>query len=259
MKICFLGDIVGDSGRRAVKSILPDFKRDNGIDCCIINAENSAHGLGCNAKIISDLMNFGADLFTMGNHTFSKSGFDSDITRFDNIARPSNITPSWPGRDYVLFEKNGEKLAVINLLGQVSMGDGADNPFAKGKELCLSLKESGVDSIFVDFHAEATSEKIALGYYLDGLASVVAGTHTHVQTADERILKLGTGFITDCGMCGSYESVLGMEISCSIRRLASKLPCRYEPANGPAVVCGIIFETDKSGKCIDIRRFCEYE
>ena len=259
MKICFIGDVVGESGRRAVKTILPDLKRTNGIDCCIINAENSAHGIGCSSKIIKELTSYGCDCITLGNHTFSKSDFTGEILRIDNCVRPANITPPWPGRDYFIFEKDNERLGIINLLGQVSMNDGADNPFIKGRELCNKLKEMGVSSIFVDFHAEATSEKIAMGYYLDGLASCVAGTHTHVQTADERILSSGTGYITDCGMCGALDSVLGMDIDCSISRLANKIPCRYEPALGPAYVCGIIFETDRNGKCISIRRFCEYE
>ncbi|MCR4688781.1 MAG: TIGR00282 family metallophosphoesterase [Saccharofermentans sp.] len=259
MRICFLGDIVGDCGRRAVRNILPDLKRDQGIDCCIINAENAAHGLGCNTRIIKDLSACGCDCITLGNHTFSKSGFAEEIGSIGNCVRPSNISPSWPGKDYFIFEKDGEKLGVINLLGQVSMNNYADNPFVKAKELCAKLKEMGVDSIFVDFHAEATSEKIAMGYFLDGIASCVVGTHTHVQTADERILPGKTGYITDCGMCGAYESVLGMDVSCSLTRLADKLPCRYEPATGPAMVCGIIIDVDNSGRCLSIKRFCEYE
>ena len=210
--------------------------------------------------ILRKLENYGADLFTMGNHTFSNREFISQIVKVKNVARPANFSPSWPGNDYCTFEKNGEKIGVFNLLGQVYANVLPDNPYTCADGIIDRLKRvEGCNAVFLDFHCDATSEKCAMGYYLDGKASVVAGTHTHVQTADENILPNGTGYITDCGMCGAVESVLGMDIEASIKRLAYKLPAKYEPADGPALVCGIIFETDKNGRCTEIKRFCEYE
>ncbi len=259
MKICFVGDIVGNAGRRAVKSVLPGILSSNSIDCCIINAENSAHGLGVSSKIIKELEASGADIITLGNHAFSNKSFINEIDGHKNVVRPANMTPPWKGLDYTVFEKGNERLGVINLLGQVEMLPSPDSPFTKADELIGKLKDIGCTSIFLDFHAEATSEKQLMGFYLDGKVTCVAGTHTHIQTADERILPEGTGYITDVGMTGAYDSVLGMSIHASYLRLVKKIPCRYEPADGPAIICGIIFETNNTGRCLSIRRFCEYE
>lgn len=259
MRICFVGDVVGSVGRRAFKTVMPGFLKSNQIDCCIVNAENSVNGLGASINILKELEASGANLFTMGNHTFSNREFISQITKISNVARPANFTPSWPGNDYCIFEKNGEKLGVINLLGQVYANVLPDNPFVCADKLVEKLKNEGCTSIFLDFHCDATSEKCAMGYYLDGKVSCVAGTHTHIQTADETILPYGTGYITDCGMCGAKDSILGMDIETSLKRLAYKLPAKYEPAGGTGYVCGIIFETDRNGRCIAIKRFCEYE
>ena len=260
MRVCFVGDIVGGAGRRAFKTVMPGFLRNNRIDCCIVNAENSVHGLGASINILRDLEAAGANLFTMGNHTFSNRDFLSQITKVNNVARPANFSPAWPGNDFCVFEKNGEKLGVFNLLGQVYANVLPDNPFSCADRIVDRLKNvENCTSVFLDFHCDATSEKCAMGYYLNGRVSCVAGTHTHVQTADETILDGGTGYITDCGMSGAKESSLGMNVESSIRRLAYKLPAKYEPADGPGFVCGIIFETDKNGRCTEIKRFCEYE
>ncbi len=260
LRICFVGDVVGSAGRRAFKTVMPSFLKNNAIDCCIVNAENSVNGLGASINMLRDLEAAGADLFTMGNHTFSNREFISQISKIKNVARPANFSPSWPGNDYCIFEKNGEKLGVFNLLGQVYANVLPDNPFSCADKIVDRLKRvEGCTSIVLDFHCDATSEKCAMGYYLDGKVSAVAGTHTHVQTADEAILPQGTGYITDAGMCGAKESILGMSIDASIKRLAYKLPAKYEAADGPGFVCGIIFETDRNGRCTDIKRFCEYE
>lgn len=260
MKVCFVGDIVGAAGKRAFCSIMPRFKADNGIDCLVVNAENSTHGMGVSINMINDLMDAGADGFTLGNHAFSNRDFITQAPKVRNCARPANVTPSWPGYDYFVFEKGNERLGVFNLLGQVFSGISADDPFSKADEIIGKLKnDEKCTSILLDFHAEATSEKIVMGRYLDGKASVVVGTHTHVTTADEKILPGGTGYITDAGMTGSEDSVLGMRTDTSVTRLVYKMPARYEPATGPASVCGIVFSTDASGRCLDIRRFCEYE
>lgn len=260
VKVCFVGDIVGAAGKRAFCSIMPHFKADNGIDCLLVNAENSTHGMGVSLNMINDLMAAGADGFTLGNHAFSNKDFITQAPKVRNCARPANVTPSWPGYDYFVFEKGNERLGVFNLLGQVFTGINADDPFSKADEIIGKLKnDEHCTSMLLDFHAETTAEKIVMGRYLDGRVSVVLGTHTHVPTADERIFPGGTGYITDVGMTGSEESVIGMRLDASMTRLVNKMPARYEPATGPASVCGIVFSTDASGRCLDIRRFCEYE
>ncbi|MBR1797709.1 MAG: YmdB family metallophosphoesterase [Clostridiales bacterium] len=259
MRLCFIGDVVGSSGRRALKAILPGFLTSNGIDFCVVNAENSAHGLGCNEKICAELKALGADVITLGNHTFSSYDFLGKIDKLDYVVKPSNVSSSWPGNDVVYITKKGETLAVINVMGQVNMQPCADSPFEACDRLIDDIHAKGVKTVLVDFHSETTSEKCALGYYLDGKASLVIGTHTHVQTSDNRVLPQGTGYITDAGMTGSVDSVLGMDIGASISRLKDKIPVRYEPATGPAMICGVTAVVDSDGKCTDIRRFTEYE
>lgn len=259
MRLCFIGDIVGSSGRRVLKTVLPGFLSSNGIDVCVINAENSAHGLGCSDKICAELKSLGADVITLGNHTFSNYEFLGKIDKLDYVVKPCNVSKSWKGNDIVTVEKNGQKLAVINILGQINMMPSADNPFEAADELISEINDMGIRSILVDFHSETTSEKCAMGYYLAGKASVVVGTHTHVQTSDNRILDGGTGYITDVGMTGSVDSVLGMDIDTSIRRLKDKISVRYEPAMGPAMINGVIAEIDADGRCTSFKRFTEYE
>ncbi len=240
-------------------AVLPGFLSSNGIDVCVINAENSTHGLGCSEKICADLKTAGADVITLGNHAFSNYEFESKIDKIDYVVKPSNVSKSWPGNDIVTVEKNGQKIAVINLLGQVNMQPVGNNPFEAADELIERINGMGIKSILVDFHSETTSEKCALGYYLAGRVSAVVGTHTHVQTSDCRVLDGGTGYITDAGMTGAVDSVLGMDIGISIKRLKDKLPARYEPAQGPAMINGVIADIDIDGKCTSIRRFTEYE
>ena len=259
MRLCFIGDVVASSGRRALKAVLPGFLSSNGIDVCVINAENSAHGLGCNENICSELKSIGADAITLGNHAFSNYDFIGKIDKLDYVVKPSNVNANWPGKDIVIVEKNGFRLAVINILGQINMFPSADDPFKASDELISRIKDMGIKSILVDFHSETTSEKCALGYHLAGRVSAVIGTHTHIQTADARVLNGGTGYITDAGMTGSVDSVLGMDIETSLIRLRDKIPARYEPADGPAMINGVIAEIDNDGKCTDFRRFTEYE
>ena len=240
-------------------AVLPGFLSSNGIDVCVINAENSTHGLGCSEKICADLKTVGADVITLGNHAFSNYEFESKIDKIDYVVKPSNVSKSWPGNDIVTVERNGQKIAVINLLGQVNMQPVGNNPFEAADELIERINGMGIKSILVDFHSETTSEKCALGYYLAGRVSAVVGTHTHEQTSDCRVLDGGTGYITDAGMTGAVDSVLGMDIGISIKRLKDKLPARYEPAQGPAMINGVIADIDIDGKCTSIRRFTEYE
>ena len=259
MRILFVGDVVAQPGRRVIKSVLPGYLSDNKIDFCVINAENSAHGLGCSIRIVDELHDIGADIITMGNHTFSNSDFIRQASQRDFVVIPSNVSSSWEGNAYTIIEKDGKKLAVFNLMGQVDMGMYSDSPFSKADSILEELKDKGINNIILDFHAEATSEMRAMGFYLNGRVSAVIGTHTHVQTADNQVLSNGTGYITDAGMTGVCDSVIGMDIDTSLRRFVDKLPARYEPAEGDSFMCGVILTLDDSGKCTEIKRFCEYE
>ncbi|MBR2523245.1 MAG: TIGR00282 family metallophosphoesterase [Clostridiales bacterium] len=260
MKVCFIGDVVAACGRRVIRDLLPGFILSRDIDVVICNAENAAHGLGCSEKIVNELISNGVNIITLGNHTFSNHDFLRQIKGLENVVRPSNLTPPWPGSDYTIIEKKGVRIGVINLLGQINMGMDPDSPFTKGEELINKLvNEEGCNSVIIDFHAETTSEKQALGYYFDGMATAVIGTHTHIQTADNRLLPNGTAYITDAGMTGAVDSVLGMDIETSLSRLAFKIPSRYEPAEGPGFMNGVIITLDDYGRATDISRFTEYE
>ncbi len=256
LRVLFIGDVVGQPGRRILKSRLQDLKSNLSVDCCIANAENCAAGLGVSVSILRDMKSFGVDVFTLGNHTF----FRPDALRFldseHDVVRPSNVSPDWPGFDHVLFDgKEKGKVLVLNLMGQVNM-DPCDSPFREADRLIDLYRERyQTRMVVLDFHAEATSEKLAMGYYLDGRASLVLGTHTHVQTADERILERGTGHITDVGMTGALNSVLGMDVTVSLRRLAERLPAPYQTAEGLAMINAVVADIDPvSGRCVDISR-----
>ncbi len=200
MKILAVGDIIGNAGVKELKERLPVIKNEKQIDFVIVNGENSAEGMGITEKNFRDILQAGADTVTLGNHTWGKK----DVFKFiddPKIVRPANYPKGLPGKGYNIYTKNNKNIAVINLLGRVDMGILSENPFLRVKSIIEKIKDQ-VDIIVVDFHAEATAEKIAMGYYLDGLATIVYGTHTHVQTADEAILPSGTGYITDIGMTG---------------------------------------------------------
>lgn len=255
LRIAFIGDVVGFAGMNILRQILPGYLRDNAVDICIVNGENSAGGLGITTKIANELHKLGADVITLGNHTFSNPDILPSIEKLDFLVRPSNVSSDWPGNDVVTVIKNGIKVSVFNLLGQVSMMPSADNPFKNVDEL-LSKNDSLIK--VVDFHAEATSEKQLMGFFLDGKTSLVVGTHTHVQTADNRVLPEGTGYISDAGMTGAVNSIIGMEIDTSSRRLIEKLPAKYSSANGESFMCGVLADFDQDGKCISVKRICEY-
>lgn len=243
MKILAIGDIVGEAGVRELRAKMPLIKQENDIDFIIVNGENSASGMGITEKNFNDILSVGTDVITMGNHTWAKR----DIFKFidhPQIIRPANYPNGVVGKGYGIYEsKNGKKVAVINLIGRVDINILSENPFLIGKEIVEKLK-SEVDIIIVDFHAEATAEKIAMVNYLDGEITALFGTHTHVQTADERILPNGTGYITDLGMTGPKNSVIGMEVSASIKRFETTLPERYKIAEGECILNGCIFELD---------------
>lgn len=242
MKILAVGDLVGENGVEKLKRTLPNLQEAENIDFTIINGENAASGMGMTSKIYNELNRLNIDVITMGNHTWGKK----DIFTFiddKKIIRPANYSKGCPGKGYVIINKNGKKIAVVNLIGRTDMGVLSDNPFTCIDDIINTIN---VDIIILDFHAEATAEKIAMGYYVDGRITAMFGTHTHVQTADEKILEKGTGYITDIGMTGPEKSVIGMNIEASLKRFVTSLPEKYKLAEGKCVLNGIIFEIDNS-------------
>ena len=253
MKILAVGDIVGENGVKKAKAILPKLKETEQIDFIIVNGENAAGGMGITKKIFDELVSVGANVITLGNHTWGKK----DIFLFiddPKIIRPANYSKGVVGKGYGIYECNGKKIAVINLIGRTDMNVLSENPFTVAEELTGELKKE-VDIIVVDFHAEATAEKIAMGYFLDGSANIVFGTHTHVQTADEKILPKGTAYITDIGMTGPKKSVIGMDVDVSLKRFVTSLPERYKLAEGDCILNGCIFDIDNdTGVVQNIKR-----
>ena len=240
LKILAIGDLVGEGGVKKLKELLPKIKEQEKIDFVIVNAENSAGGMGITSKIFSELKNLKIDVITMGNHTWGKK----DIFTFINdekLLRPANYPLNVPGKGYGIYNCNDKKICVVNLIGRTDMNVLSENPFLKIQEILNEIKGKA-DIIILDFHAEATAEKIAMAYYLDGKITAMFGTHTHVQTADEQILEHGTGYITDIGMTGPKKSVIGMEISASIKRFETTLPEKYKLAEGSCTLNGCIFE-----------------
>lgn len=246
MRFLFLGDLVGRSGRNAVLKALPDLRTRLQLDFVVVNAENSAGGFGITEQIHQDLLDAGADVVTLGNHAFDQRDALVFITRQDRLIRPLNLPKGTPGKGAGLFKaRNGAEVLVINALGRVFMAE-QDCPFRSiDNEITACSLGDGADVIFVDFHAEATSEKQAIGLFLDGRVSCVAGTHTHSPTADQRILPAGTAYMSDVGMCGDYNSVLGMVADEPINRFLTRIPReRFEPAVGEATICGLAVDID---------------
>lgn len=253
MKVLFLGDIVGKPGRRVVGRFLPKLISELKLDLVVANAENAAGGFGLTLEVTEELLHCGVDLLTMGNHTWKNREITRVLDRYPQVIRPANYPPETPGKGYgIVCARNGYQVGVINLLGQVYL-DPLECPFRAARDLVTVLKKE-TPYLLVDFHAEATSEKKAFGYFLDGQVSGVIGTHTHVQTADERILPGGTGYITDVGMCGPVRSVLGIKPEIAIKKFLTKLPIRFEVSSGPAEINGLYMEWDNEGKTISIRR-----
>lgn len=241
MRILVIGDIIGNSGVKKIKEIIPNFKKENNIDFIIANAENSADGMGITVKIFEDLKKSNIDVMTMGNHTWGKREIFSIIDE-PQIIRPANYSKGVPGKGYMIYECNGKNIAVINLIGRVDIAVLSENPFLKVEGIIEKIKDKA-DIIIIDFHAEATAEKIAMGYFLDGKVTCVYGTHTHVQTADEKILENGTAYITDIGMTGPVYSVIGMDVEASLKRFVTTLPERYKvSADKNIMMNGIILD-----------------
>lgn len=253
MKILTVGDLVGKTGVYMLKNTLPKLLKEKNIDFVIVNGENAADGMGLVEKQYDDIISVGADIVTMGNHTWAKK----DIFNFiedEHIIRPANYPEGVPGKGYRIFKCKNKKIAVVNLMGRATMNVLTENPFLKAKEIIKELKGK-TDLIFVDMHAEASAEKMALFYYLDGEVTAVFGTHTHVQTADEQISEKGTGYITDIGMTGPKYSIIGMDPKASIKRFETSLPEKYKLADGEAMLNACVFEVDdNTNKVIKIER-----
>ena len=256
MNILLLGDVVGRSGRDAVKAHLPGLRRDLAIDLAIVNAENAAHGYGLTERIAGELYDAGADILSTGNHVWDQRELIQQIDRDPRILRPANFPPGTPGAGWRLHEMaGGQRVLVVNLMGRLFM-DLIDDPFACLNAILAQYPLGvGVGEIVVDFHAEATSEKMAFGHFADGRVSAVIGTHTHVPTADTRILPGGTAYQTDCGMTGPYESVIGVEAGIIIQRFLTALPVRMEAARRGAELHAVIVDVDEAtGKARGVRR-----
>jgi metallophosphoesterase (TIGR00282 family) len=243
MNLLFIGDVVGRPGRDAVQHWLPKLRAEFPIDVVVANAENAAGGVGATAEVVDALARLGVQAFTLGNHTWRRKSFVTEIERYPNLVRPANYPANVPGQGWAAIPlPDGRKLGLVNVLGRVFL-DPFDCPFAAASEAIDALRAE-TKTILVDVHAEATSEKVALGWYLDGQCSAVVGTHTHVQTADERILPRGTAYITDVGMTGPLDSVIGVEKGAIIERFLTGLPMEFAVAQGRAGLNGVYLEID---------------
>jgi metallophosphoesterase (TIGR00282 family) len=258
VRILFLGDIVGEPGRRTVIDHLAEIRRAHSVDFVIVNGENAAAGKGITPRISIDLLRAGAAVVTTGDHVWDQKEIVDYFPTEPRLLRPINYPEGTPGAGSVTLETAKGKIAVIQAQGRTFMQPPLENPFLAVEEEVLRLRDGGVRVIVLDFHAETTSEKIAMGRMLDGSVSLVVGTHTHVQTADEGIFPGGTGFLTDAGMCGPEVSVLGRCVESVVWRFRSGMPTRFPVATGAVKLCGVIIEADTvSGRCLKIGRFAE--
>ncbi|GGB18507.1 TIGR00282 family metallophosphoesterase [Allosediminivita pacifica] len=256
MKILYLGDVMGRAGRAAVAERLPALREAWKLDFVIVNGENASNGSGLTAEHAGGLFEAGADVVTLGDHAFDQKDMLTHIEKDNRIVRPLNYAKQAPGRGAALFsDRRGRKVLVAQVLGQVFMKRAFDDPFSALDEVLRRHPMGGqAQAIVVDIHCEATSEKMGVGHFCDGRASLVVGTHTHVPTADAQILPGGTGFLSDAGMCGDYDSVIGMEKTEPMRRFVTGMgKTRFQPALGEATLCGVLVETDdRTGKATRI-------
>jgi len=258
MKILFFGDIVGRPGREGVAKILPKLKEKYSPDVVGANVENLAHGHGVSHESLGEITEAGVDFFTSGNHIWE--GKDSKELLGEAtlpLVRPANYPPRALGKGFCIVQVATKRLLVINLMGRVFMKTQIDCPLRKADEILGGFDEEDFDAVFVDFHAEVTSEKRVLGFYLDGRVSCMVGTHTHVPTADEQILPKGTGYITDVGMCGVKDSSIGVDKDIMIEELLTQVPQKKEIAEGAVEIGAVLFDTDKNGLCKKVTRIRE--
>lgn len=254
MNILFIGDIVGKSGRDIVSSLLCSLKKEHNIDLVIANGENAAHGKGITYKIYKELLNDGVDYITMGNHTYSKSEINEHMDEMCRIIVPYNHILRNSDNFYKMITYKGMKFCLTNILGKALIGEADEDPYVSYEKVLECTKQLNPDFYFVDLHAETTAEKRVFAEYFKDTAKVVLGTHTHIQTADERMID-DCAFISDVGMCGAYESVIGRDINESILTNVNHEKCRYTIAEGPAILCGVIIQIDdKLKKPVSISR-----
>ena len=245
MRLIFIGDIFGEPGRKAVQQVLPGLVRDQKIDFVVANGENVAHGRGVTAKTLQSLLSSGVHVVTTGNHAFDQQDALNIFSSETRLLRPYNYSSASPGKGFVVVEVfSGIKIAVVNLIGRIHM-EPADCPFEAADAFIKEVKHEA-DILFVDMHAEATSEMRAMGWYLDGRVAAVLGSHTHVQTADEEILPKGTAYLSDAGMTGPYRSVIGMKIEPILQKMTLGLKSRFEPADGDVRFCAALVEIEES-------------
>ncbi|KUO75307.1 MAG: metallophosphoesterase [Clostridia bacterium BRH_c25] len=252
MNILFIGDVVGRPGRNYLNKNLGRLQKENAIDFTIVNGENSAGGVGITKSTYDELLGFGVDMITLGNHSWAKKEIFEFIEESDKLVRPANYPKATPGKGFRIAEKAGKRIAVVNLCGRIYM-DCIDCPFKIIDEILEEIK-ADTDIIIVDFHGEATSEKLAMGWYLDGKVHAVLGTHTHVQTSDERVLPGGTAYITDTGMTGPRDSILGVDKEIVIKKFITGMPARFEVASGDTVLGAVIVQIDDNNKVTGINR-----
>lgn len=248
MNILVIGDIVGAPGMEALRRNISKLKQEFNIDFTIANGENSADGMGITLKILKDMYALGVDVVTMGNHTWGKKEIFSFIDDEDRLIRPANYTKGICGKGYTILPCKNMKIGVMNLIGRVDTGGSYDSPFEVADEEITKMKKEGADIIVIDFHAEATAEKKALAYYLKDKVNILFGTHTHVQTNDDTIYETGMGYITDVGMTGPKDSIIGMAPEAALKRFLTQIPERYACASGEPMLNAVVFELDEKAK-----------
>ena len=256
MRVLFVGDVVGSAGRRGLAAKLPELRERLGADLTIVNGENSAGGIGINDKSARDIFNAGVDLITLGNHAYRQRDSYELLDREERIVRPANYPKGNPGRGSTITEVGGRKVGVLNLSGSLQLTV-ARAPFPAADAEVSELKRRGAEIVIVDFHAEVTSEKVALGWYLDGRVAAVLGTHTHVPTADGRVLPGGTAFISDVGMTGARQSVLGVRIEDAMESFTSQMPTRFNTAEDDVWINAVMFDVGDDGRASDFAQILE--
>lgn len=253
MKFLLIGDVVGGAGRRACSAFVRPLRREHGVDVVVANVENLAGGFGVNPKALRELREAGVDVFSSGNHIWDKKEVDECWAAFPTLLRPCNYPAGVPGRGETLFTAaDGSLVGVVNVMGRVFMPVAVDDPFPAAKAAVARLKAQGARHVLVDVHAEATSEKVALWRHLDGEASVVVGTHTHVPTADARVSAKGTAYLSDLGLTGGYGGVIGMQSESVLRKFLLSLPARHSPSETDIEFWALLAETDAQGRAVNV-------
>ena len=260
MNIVFLGDVVGETGRGALYRAIPLLRGQYAADAVVVNAENAAGGKGITPKLVEEMLEKGVDIITLGDHTWDQPDLipwlDGGSDAAARVVRPANLQEGTPGQGSTVLQTPAGRVGVLGLIGRTFMRPGATNPFVEGYQAAVQLR-AACDFLLVDMHAETTSEKVAMGYRLDGVAGAVIGTHTHVQTGDERILEHGTAYLTDAGMCGSLNGVIGRDRESVLQGCITALPCKFPVGGWPAQVCGVCVGTDAAGRAASITRIAQ--